>query len=104
MTRLLEQYRQTCAAFPQAVVLIRVGDFYEAYEDRAIRLAETLGLTLTRRDGVLLSGIPLHMVEKRVAQLLTCGRQVLLMEHAEDPHGKAPAEVTRQCVRFLPKP
>ncbi len=102
MNILIEQYHQTCTEFPQAVVLMRVGDFFEAYGETAKLLAETCGLTLTERDGIPMSGIPHHMAEKRVAQLVASGRQVILMEQSEDPRGKAPGEIARHRVQFTP--
>lgn len=91
MTILVEQYNQVCTEYPQAIVLMRVGDFFEAYGETAKHLAELLGLTLTEREGVPMCGIPHHVAEKRVAQLIAAGKQVILMEQSEDPHGKAPA-------------
>jgi DNA mismatch repair protein MutS len=104
MTVLMEQYDQTCSEFPQAIVLMRVGDFFEAYGETAEKLAEALGLTLTERDGIPMSGIPHHMAEKRVAQLVASGRQVILMEQSEDPRGKAPGDIMRHPVQFSPEP
>jgi DNA mismatch repair protein MutS len=104
MTFLMEQYNQTCSEFPHAVVLVRVGDFFEAYGGTAEQLAELLGLTLTGRDGMPMSGIPHHMAERRMAQLVAGGRQVILMEQSEDPRGKPPGDITRHQVRFDPEP
>ena len=102
MSILMEQYNQTCEDFPQAIVLMRVGDFFEAYGETAAHLAEALGLTLTRRDGIPMCGIPHHMAEKRVAQLVASGRQVILIEQSEDPRGKPPGGVARHRVQFNP--
>jgi DNA mismatch repair protein MutS len=95
MPTLMEQYNQTCAEFPEAIVLIRVLDFYEAYGETAKELAETLGLTLTQRDSVPMSGIPFHAVERRIAELITSGKKVILLDHAEDPHRKDIDEIIR---------
>jgi len=100
MDNLMEQYDKACAEFPQAIVLMRFGDFFEAYGDTASLLAETLGLTLTQREGIPMARIPHHMAEKRVAQLVAGGRQVILMDQSEDPHGKAPGDTAREQVRF----
>jgi DNA mismatch repair protein MutS len=102
MNILMEQYDQTCTEFPQAIVLMRVGDFFEAYGETAKQLAETLGLTLTQRDGMPMTGFPHHMAEKRVAQLVASGKQVILMEQSEDPRGKSPADVARHRVQYKP--
>ncbi len=102
MSILMEQYDQTRDDFPQAIVLMRVGDFFEAYGETAAQLAETLGLTLTQREGGPMCGIPHHMAEKRVAQLVANGRQVVLMEQSEDPRGKPLGDVARHCVQFNP--
>ncbi|MCW3055222.1 MAG: mismatch repair protein MutS [Chthonomonadales bacterium] len=104
MTILMEQYDQTCSEFPQAIVLMRVGDFFEAYGETAKLLAETFGLTLTERDGMPMAGIPHHMAEKRVAQLVASGRQVILMEQSEDPRGKASGDIAQHIAQFNPDP
>jgi DNA mismatch repair protein MutS len=102
MTPLMEQYNQICEAYPKAIVLIRVGDFFEAYGEPAKHLAETLGLTLTERDGTATTGIPHHLIEKKVTQLVARGQQVILMDQSEDPRGKSPGEVQRHRVHFGP--
>jgi len=95
MPTLREQYDRTCGEFPDAIVLIRVGDFYEAYGEAAGQLAEELGLTLTERESIPMAGIPHHMIERRIAQLITSGRKVILMDHTEDPRWKEASEIQR---------
>ena len=96
----MEQYHQAYGEFPEATVLIRVEDFYEAYGEVARQLTKTLGLTLTQRGGVPMSGIPSHAIGRRVSQLVADGTKVVLMEHSEDPRGKVPDEVRRHAVEF----
>jgi DNA mismatch repair protein MutS len=104
MSILMEQYNQVCTEFPHAIVLMRVGDFFEAYGETAKQLAEALGLTLTERYGMPMAGIPHHLAEKRVAQFVASGRQVILMEQSEDPAGKPSGEIMRHPVQFTPEP
>ena len=102
MPPLMEQYNQICEEYPKAIVLMRVGDFFEAYGETAKFLAQTLGLTLTERDGTAMTGIPHHMTERKVAQLVASGKQVILMEQSEDPRRKPPGKVRRHPVHFSP--
>src|ERR1035438_1771103 len=70
-------FRFRSEEFPEAIVLIRVGDFYEAYGETAKQLAETLGLTLTQRDGIPMSGFPLQIGRVSGSNRADPGRRLL---------------------------
>lgn len=102
-TPLLKQYFQTKAAYPGALIAMRVGDFYEFYGEDAETAAGALEITLTgREDGsngrVSMAGVPYHSVERYLARLVQQGYKVALCDQVEDPKlakGLVKREVTR---------
>lgn len=83
----LTQYREAKAAAPDAIVLIRMGDFYEAFGDDARTLARTLGLAVTTRDkhsadALPMVGFPYHQLEAYLGKLVACGFRVAIVEPA----------------------
>ncbi len=87
-TPLLKQYFSTRLEHPGILLLMRVGDFFEAYGDDAVTLATELHITLTgRADGemrVAMAGVPHHALERYVARLIKRGRRVAIMDQIED--------------------
>ncbi len=101
-TPLMEQYLATKRQYPDAVVLFRLGDFYEVFFDDAPSVATLLDLTLTARDGgdgkVPMCGVPYHAVQGYIARLVKAGKKVAICEQVEDPKtakGLVKREVTR---------
>lgn len=101
-TPLLRQYFATRNEHPGVLLLMRVGDFFEAYGDDAVTIAQDLNITLTgREDGGLripMAGVPHHAAERYVARLVAKGRRVALMDQIEDPKfakGLVKRKVTR---------
>ncbi len=101
-TPLLKQYFATRKEHPGIIVLIRVGDFFEAYGQDAETLASELQITLTgREDGgirVPMAGVPHQAVERYIARLIAQGHRVALMDQVEDPRfakGLVKRRVTR---------
>lgn len=101
-TPLLQLYFATRLEHPGTILLMRVGDFFEAYGDDAETIATDLEITLTSRmDGgtrVPMAGVPHHACERYVARLITKGRRVALMDQIEDPKfakGLVKRKVTR---------
>lgn len=83
-----------------ALLLFRMGDFYEAfYEDAAI-LAKELDLTLTKRQEIPMSGVPHHTCELYIDKLISKGYRVAIAEQTEDPK-KAKGLVKREVVRIV---
>src|SRR5215470_8621550 len=102
LTPLMEQYLATKRRYPDAVVLFRLGDFYEIFFDDAKQAAALLDLTLTARDGgdgkVPMCGVPYHAVQGYIARLVKAGKKVAICEQVEDPKtakGLVKREVTR---------
>ncbi|MCX6353190.1 MAG: DNA mismatch repair protein MutS [Bacteroidetes bacterium] len=89
-TPLMKQYYGVKAQHPDALVLFRVGDFYETFGEDAIKTAGILGITLTRRaNGVAayieLAGFPYHSLDTYLPRLITAGQRVAICEQLEDP-------------------
>ena len=86
----MKQYYNIKAKHPDAVLLFRVGDFYETFGEDAIRAAEILGITLTRRANgaasfVELAGFPHHALDTYLPRLVRAGQRVAICEQLEDP-------------------
>ena len=89
-TPLMKQYLQMKAKHPDAILLFRVGDFYETFSDDAIAASEILGITLTRRangsaQSVELAGFPHHALDTYLPRLVRAGKRVAICEQLEDP-------------------
>ena len=89
-TPLMKQYYQIKAVHPDAILLFRVGDFYETFGDDAIEASAILGITLTKRangaaSSVELAGFPHHAVETYLPKLVRAGKRVAICEQLEDP-------------------
>lgn len=89
-TPLMRQYAMMKKKHPDAVLLFRVGDFYETFADDAITASEILGITLTRRANgkaasVPLAGFPHHALDSYLPKLIRAGKRVAICEQLEDP-------------------
>lgn len=89
-TPLMKQYYAVKAKHPDAILLFRVGDFYETFGEDAIRASEILGITLTRRangaaSSVELAGFPYHALDTYLPRLVRAGQRVAICEQLEDP-------------------
>lgn len=83
-----------------AVLLFRMGDFYEAFYDDAALISRELDLTLTKRQEIPMSGVPYHSSETYIDQLIAKGYRVAIAEQTEDPK-KAKGLVKREVVRVI---
>jgi DNA mismatch repair protein MutS len=89
-TPLMKQYYDIKTKHPDAILLFRVGDFYETFGEDAIRTSEILGITLTRRANgsasfVELAGFPYHAIDTYLPRLVRAGQRVAICEQLEDP-------------------
>ena len=89
-TPLMKQYYQIKAVHPDAILLFRVGDFYETFGEDAIKASSILGITLTKRangaaSSVELAGFPHHAVDAYLPKLVRAGERVAICEQLEDP-------------------
>ena len=89
-TPLLKQYFSIKAQHPEAVLLYRVGDFYETYSDDAVLASKVLGLVLTKRSNgdkgkVEMAGFPHHAIDSYLHKLVQAGYKVAVCDQLEDP-------------------
>ncbi len=89
-TPMMKQYVEIKTKHPDAILLFRVGDFYETFSDDAIVAAEILGITLTRRANgtaqfVELAGFPHHALDTYLPKLVRAGKRVAICDQLEDP-------------------
>src|SRR5450755_1833864 len=101
----MRQYLDVKSRYPDAIVLFRLGDFYEMFYDDAVYAARVLDLTLTTRDKgkedpVPMCGVPHHAVRAYLGKLTDLGHRVALCEQLEDPK-VARGIVKRDVVRVI---
>ncbi len=104
-TPLMKQYNATKAKYPDAILLFRVGDFYETFSEDAIKSSAILGITLTRRANgaaqyVELAGFPYHALDTYLPKLIRAGYRVAICEQMEDPK-LAKGLVTRDVIELV---
>ncbi|SMO68527.1 DNA mismatch repair protein MutS [Solitalea koreensis] len=106
-TPLMAQYNQIKAKYPGALLLFRVGDFYETFGEDAIKASEILGITLTKRANgaashIELAGFPHHSVETYLPKLVRAGQRVAICDQLEDP--KTTKTIVKRGVTELVTP
>lgn len=89
-TPLMRQYRKVKERYPDMLLLFRMGDFFETFEDDAITTSKVLGITLTKRSNggasdVPLAGFPHHALDNYLPKLVKAGYRVAVCEQLEDP-------------------
>ena len=84
-TPLMKQYYALKKQHPDAMLLFRVGDFYETFGEDAVRSSSILGITLTSRAGSELAGFPYHSLDLYLPKLVKAGLRVAICEQLEDP-------------------
>ena len=89
-TPLLKQYFSIKAQHPEAVLLYRVGDFYECYSDDAVTISKVLGIVLTRKSNgekgdTPMAGFPHHAIDSYLPKLIRAGFKVAVCDQLEDP-------------------
>lgn len=106
-TPLMRQYFDIKSKHPDAILLFRVGDFYETFSDDAIKTSEILGITLTKRangsaSSVELAGFPYHALDTYLPKLIRAGERVAICEQLEDP--KTTKNIVKRGVTELITP
>src|ERR1700755_2952225 len=106
LTPMMQQYRERKARDPNALLLFRMGDFYEMFGDDAERANELLGLAIATRDkdkgpnATKMAGFPHPALESYLAKLVQLGVRVAVCEQVEDPK-LANGVVKRDIVRVV---
>jgi len=106
-TPLMKQYNDIKAKYPDAILLFRVGDFYETFGEDAIKAAKILGITLTKRANgqatfIELAGFPHHSVDTYLPKLVRAGFRVAICDQLEDP--KLTKSIVKRGVTELVTP
>ena len=107
VTPLMQQYNTIKAKYPGALLLFRVGDFYETFGEDAIKTSQILGIVLTKRgtgpNGALeLAGFPHHSLENYLSKLVRAGQRVAICDQLEDP--KTTKTIVKRGVTELVTP
>ena len=108
-TPLMEQYNKVKAQHPDAILLFRMGDFYETFGADAIKTSSILGITLTRRANgsashVELAGFPHHAIDAYLPKLVRAGERVAICEQLEDPKTVKGNQIVKRGVIELVTP
>lgn len=106
-TPLMKQYNSIKAKYPGALLLFRVGDFYETFGEDAVTAARILGIVLTKRGNgseaeTELAGFPHHSLETYLPKLVRAGQRVAICEQLEDP--KQTKKIVKRGVTELVTP
>lgn len=106
-TPLMKQHKEIKARYPDAVLLFRVGDFYETFSEDALIASRVLGITLTKRangsaSSVELAGFPHHALDTYLHKLVKAGYRVAICDQLEDP--KAAKGIVKRGVTELVTP
>ncbi len=104
-TPAMRQYFRFKRQHPDCVLLFRIGDFYEMFDDDAVKVSKAIGLTLTQRtEGVPMAGMPYHQLETYLRKLLNAGFRVAVCEQTQDAADAAKgggAVIERAVTRVL---
>ncbi len=104
-TPMMQQYLEAKAVCPEALLLFRMGDFYELFLEDAVEAAGILDLTLTSRNKkddfpIAMAGVPYHALQTYLPRLLLAGKKVAICEQVEDPK-LAKGLVKREVVKVI---
>ncbi|MGE3108487.1 MAG: DNA mismatch repair protein MutS [Phycisphaerales bacterium] len=106
-TPAMRQYYRFKREYPGCVLLFRIGDFYEMFDDDAVAVSRAIGLTLTQRtEGVPMAGMPYHQLEVYLRRLLDAGFRVAVAEQLQEAaqakaQGGAAAVIQRGVTRVM---
>ena len=85
-----KQFDELKAKNPDAVLLFRVGDFYETYEDDAVTASDVLGITLTKQGGTRMAGFPHHALDTYLPKLVRAGQRVAICDQLSETPAQEP--------------
>src|SRR4051812_40521479 len=104
LSPMMQQYRDAKQAAGDALLLFRMGDFYELFDDDAKIAARTLGIALTSRDKgddpMPMAGFPHHQLDSYLAKIISAGHRAAICEQIEDPK-QAKGLVKREVTRIV---
>ncbi len=101
-TPMMEQYWQAKNSLPKdAILLFRLGDFYEMFYDDAVEGARILGIALTKRQDYPMAGIPYHAAQQYLPKLLAAGKKIAICEQDEIPQ---PGKLVKRSISKIITP
>ena len=105
LTPVMRQFYDIKARYPDKILFFRMGDFYEMFDEDAVKAAPILNIALTSRGHlngrkIPLAGVPYHSADKYLARLLEAGEKVVIVEQVEDPK-LAKGVVKRDVVEII---
>ena len=104
ITPMMKQYLEVKRNHQDCILMFRLGDFYEMFNEDAYVASEILNITLTGKgsgpDRIPRCGVPFHSVEGYIAKLITAGKKVAICEQLEDPK-ETKTIVRRDVVRII---
>jgi len=100
LTPMMQQYRRLRSSIPaDTLLLFRLGDFYELFFEDAVEASALLNVTLTKRNGVPMCGVPYHAAQTYIAKLIKAGRRVAICDQTSEPQpGKIVSRDITQIV------
>lgn len=99
MNAVMQQYRAAKEKHPDMLLLFRIGDFYESFNDDAETLHKSIGLTLTTRGENRMAGFPHHQLENYLRKLLKCGHRVAICDPVPETMARGP--IKREVQRIV---
>ncbi|ODN30413.1 DNA mismatch repair protein MutS [Fervidobacterium thailandense] len=100
LTPMMKQYMEIKERYKDAILLFRLGDFYEAFFDDAHTVSRVLNIVLTKRQDAPMAGIPYHALDNYLKKLVEAGYKVAICEQMEDP-ATAKGIVKREVTRVI---
>ena len=105
LTPMMRQYWRIKSQLPSgAILMFRLGDFYEMFGEDAVVAAPILGATLTKRHTSTMCGIPYHALDSYLAKLIRAGKTVALCDQVEDPRSVKSGQIVRREVTRIVTP
>src|SRR6186997_2178352 len=102
LTPMMAQYRRIKGELPKdALLLFRLGDFYEMFFEDALTGAQLLNLALTARNGIPMCGLPFHAAHNYIARILKAGRKVAICDQMEEA---PPGQLVKRGVTQILSP
>ena len=99
---MMEQYLKVRRGLPpNTLLLFRLGDFYELFQEDAKEGASIMGITLTQRNGMPMAGIPYHAADNYIGKLLAAGKKVGICDQMEPP---SPGRIVRRSLTRILTP
>ncbi len=99
-TPAMKQYRDIKKRYPESILFFRLGDFYEMFGEDAVVASKILEIALTKRNNVLMCGVPYHAKDKYLSKLIRAGKKVAICDQLEDA-SKAKGIVKRGVVEVI---